>query len=321
MINIKKLKKSYGKFSLSIDELHIKEGEFISILGQSGSGKSTLLNLISGIDERYSGEVEISGTLSMVFQDTLLLPHLNLFDNVAFGLKIKKTPKEEIEKRVDEILKKLEIYELKNRSIAQLSGGQKQRASIGRALVMKPQILLMDEPFSALDTNLRERLQGVIKKLQKEMKFTVVFVTHDREEAFSLSDRIIVMHKGIIEQVDTPINIYKKPKTSHIAQFLGIENLFLKGRDDEIMKKIFKTDKNLAIPSESIKLTDKYKDISGIVKGMLFKTGTYFLDVEVGDKIFKVKQNRIDFHVEIGSKVYLEIRDDEIIYIEGGERC
>ena len=236
MLVIKNLEKVYEKFSLKIKNFEVKQGEFISILGQSGSGKSTFLNIIAGIETDYTGEVLIKGELSMVFQDSLLLPHLNLFENIAFGLRIKKLDKNEINNRVVEIMKKLEISHLKDKYPNEISGGEKQRVSIGRALVMKPQLLLMDEPFSSLDENLRERLQEVVKTLQKELDLTIIFVTHDRDEAFYLSDRIALINKGKIEQYDSGINLFTKPISDYVYKFLSLENIVVK--DQEVYRKI-----------------------------------------------------------------------------------
>ena len=236
MLVIKNLKKRYEKFSLDIENFQVKQGEFISILGQSGSGKSTFLNILAGIETEYIGEVSIKGELSMVFQDSLLLPHLNLFENIAFGLRIKKIDKNEIDARVVEVMKKLEIFSLKDKYPNEISGGEKQRVSIGRALVMKPQLLLMDEPFSSLDENLRERLQEVVKNLQKELGLTIIFVTHDRDEAFYLSDRIALINKGKIEQYDSGINLFTKPISDYVYKFLSLENIVVK--DQEIYRKM-----------------------------------------------------------------------------------
>ena len=236
MLVIKNLKKRYEKFSLDIENFQVKQGEFISILGQSGSGKSTFLNILAGIETEYIGEVSIKGELSMVFQDSLLLPHLNLFENIAFGLRIKKIDKNEIDARVVEVMKKLEIFSLKDKYPNEISGGEKQRVSIGRALVMKPQLLLMDEPFSSLDENLRERLQEVVKTLQKELDLTIIFVTHDRDEAFYLSDRIAIINKGKIEQYDSGINLFTKPISDYVYKFLSLENIVVK--DQEVYRKI-----------------------------------------------------------------------------------
>ncbi|MGL5963692.1 MAG: ABC transporter ATP-binding protein [Fusobacteriaceae bacterium] len=317
MINIRNLNKRYDKFKIENLNFQMIKGEFLSILGESGSGKSTLLNLISGSDRVDSGEIKIAGEISMVFQDSLLLPHLNVYENIAFGLKIRKFSKDEIDKRVKDIMAKLELSGLEKRSPNSLSGGQKQRVSIGRALVMKPDLLLMDEPFSALDAKLREKLQKMVKNLQKEMNLTVIFVTHDRDEAFYLSDRIALMKSGKIVQLDTPIKLYNNPKSIETAKFLGVENIFTGEEFNMITQKNIYCGKNIAIPSEDIRVVLEEGDISGRVESIVFKTGFYDIVVKTASTKIKIKQNRVDFSIRIGDEIGIKFREKDIIYIEG----
>ncbi|MGL4254018.1 MAG: ABC transporter ATP-binding protein [Fusobacteriaceae bacterium] len=331
MIEIRNLNKIYEKFQIRNLNLHVERGEFLSVLGQSGSGKSTLLNLISGSDREYTGEIKIhgeplqvaikNGKLSMVFQDSLLLPHLNVYENIAFGLKIRKIPRDEIERRVREVMDRLELKDLEKRFPSQLSGGQRQRVSIGRALVMRPSLLLMDEPFSALDTKLREKLQKMMKELQKEMELTVIFVTHDRDEAFYLSDRIALMNRGRIIQLDTPGKLYNNPENIYVAKFLGIENIFT-GQEFSLLtdKKIYEG-KILAIPSEDLRVVLEDGNIQGKVEEIIFKTGFYNIVVKSGNQEIKIKQNRIDFPLQLGDKVWIKFREKDIIFIEGEENA
>lgn len=331
LIEIKNVNKIYEKFQMKNLNLHVESGEFLSVLGQSGSGKSTLLNLISGSDREYTGEIKIhgeslqsaikNGKLAMVFQDALLLPHLNVYENIAFGLKIRKIPKDEIEKRVTEIVHRLELKDLEKRFPSQLSGGQRQRVSIGRALVMKPSLLLMDEPFSALDTKLREKLQKMMKELQKEMELTVIFVTHDRDEAFYLSDRIALMHRGKIIQLDTPGKLYNSPENIYVAKFLGIENIFTGDELDKLTGKEIYAGKVLAIPSEDMRVVQEEGNIYGEVEEIAFKTGFYDIILKTGNREIKVKQNRIDFPLNIGDRVGIKFREKDIINIEGEENA
>lgn len=326
MISVKNVEKKYPGFTVKIDELKIMKGEFLALLGESGSGKTTIMNMISGIDKKYTGEIQIDGEsveksikkgeLSMVFQDSLLLPHLTVFENIAFGLKIRKISKNEIQKRVEEIVERLEMAELQSRYPSELSGGQRQRVSVGRALVMKPKLLLMDEPFSALDMKLRERFQKMMKELQKEFNLTILFVTHDRDEAFYLADRIAIINKGTVEQIDSPEKLYNKPKTDYVANFLGIENILYIEKDIEIISLFTKEERDIAIPSEDIRIVVDKTDIQGILKEKVFKTGLYYLEVEVKGKVISVRQNRIDFVVNIGDKVNLKVREKDIIYID-----
>lgn len=329
MIEIKNLNKIYEKFQIKNLNLHVQEGEFLSVLGQSGSGKSTLLNLISGSDREYTGEIKIhgeslnsaikNGKLSMVFQDPLLLPHLNVYENIAFGLKIRKIPKVEIEKRVAEVIERLELKDLEKRFPSQLSGGQKQRVSIGRALVMKPSLLLMDEPFSALDTKLREKLQKMIKALQKEIGLTVIFVTHDRDEAFYLSDRIALMNRGKIVQLDTPGKLYNNPENIYVAKFLGIENIFTGHEFHELTGKNNYLERLLAIPDEDMRVTLEKGEIHGVVKEIVFKTGFYNIVVKSLHREIKIKQNRIDFNLNVEDEIWIKFREKDIVFIEGAE--
>lgn len=233
MVEIRDLSRRYKNFSLKNIEFFIEEGEFFTILGESGCGKSTLLRAVAGVEDQISGSIRIDkkdvkvalkdGDIAMVFQDSLLLPHLTVKGNILFGLKMREVQRQERETRYGEVLKELEIEGLGDKYPHELSGGQRQRVSIGRALVMKPKVLLMDEPFSALDTNLRQRLQELLKRIQKKHGTTIIFVTHDRNEAFYLSTRIAVMQAGRILQVGTPKEIYREPKDSYIAEFLGKE--------------------------------------------------------------------------------------------------
>ncbi|SJZ36660.1 putative spermidine/putrescine transport system ATP-binding protein [Cetobacterium ceti] len=334
MIEINKVEKKYKEFQIKSFNMRINNGEFISILGESGSGKSTLLNIISGIDKKYTGEVLINGksveesikegSISMVFQDSLLLPHLNVFENIAFGLKIKKLSKEEINKRVCEVSENLEIESFLNRYPHELSGGQKQRVSIGRALVMNPKLLLMDEPFSALDTKLREKLQSLVKSIQKTSKITILLVTHDREEAFFLSDRIGIMNKGILEQFDTPINLYRKPKNIYVGKFLGIENFIKKEEFSKLDKNIKFLDEviSVGLPSEDLRISNESGNFKGKIKEITFKIGFYNIVVEIENKKeIYIKQNRIDFKIAVGEEVFVRFREENLIFIKEEKKC
>lgn len=300
MIQINNVSKIFSGFLLKNINLSIASGEFIGILGQSGSGKSTLLNLIAGLDEGFSGEIKIDGKkpshiiknreISMVFQDSLLLPHLNVFDNIAFGLKIQKISKFEIEKRVFEAISEMELTGKEKRFPNELSGGEKQRVSIARALVTKPKLLLMDEPFSALDFNLRERMQKLVKSLHKKYKISTIFVTHDRDEAFFLADRIAVMSGGELLEFDTPQALYYNPKTLYTAKLLGIENILSKkdfegifGIRDESFDFIAFRGNNLCIVQNS--------DLTGIIEDIQFGLGKYCLTILIGDiKLYFIQE-------------------------------
>lgn len=218
-------------------DLGIRRGEFFSILGPSGCGKTTLLRMIAGFEEPSSGEVLIRGQLmnrtpayrrpvNTVFQSYALFNHLTVWENVAFGLRLQKLNKAEIQKRVDESLKLVKMDAFGKRFPAQLSGGQQQRVALARALVNRPAVILLDEPLGALDLKLRKEMQMELSNLHRELGLTFVMVTHDQEEALSLSDRIAVMNQGRLEQIDSPERIYRQPKTPFVADFIGDTNLF-----------------------------------------------------------------------------------------------
>lgn len=232
-LSLKKLKKSYDKTEVvhGVD-LDINSGEFIVFVGPSGCGKSTLLRMIAGLEDITEGEISIGDEVvndviaaergvAMVFQSYALYPHMTVFDNMSFALKQAKTPKDQIQKRVSDAAKILQIENLFERLPKQLSGGQRQRVAIGRAIVRNPKVFLFDEPLSNLDAALRVQTRIEIAKLHDQLTATMIYVTHDQVEAMTLADRIVVLNKGIIEQVGTPIELYKSPKNQFVAEFIG----------------------------------------------------------------------------------------------------
>ena len=239
-ISVNGIVKTWGSFTaLKGVSLHVNAGEFLSILGPSGCGKTTLLRIIAGLEEPSGGEVHIAGknvtadpvwkrSIGFVFQNFALWPHLTVFRNVSMGLELQKKPKQEIHGRVMEALRLVQLDALADRLPAQLSGGQQQRVALARAVVLKPAVLLLDEPLGALDKNLRQDMQVELKTLQQTLGLTSIFVTHDQEEALSLSDRVVVMNKGVIEQADTPDAIYNRPVSAYVAGFVG-EACFFEG--------------------------------------------------------------------------------------------
>ena len=233
-------------------DLDIRQGEFLTLLGPSGCGKTTTLRMIAGFELPTSGEIVIDGEnitdkppykrcVNTVFQNYALFPHMNIYDNIAFGLKMKKMPKSKIKDKINEMLKMVQLEGYENRMPSQLSGGQMQRVAIARAVVNSPKVLLLDEPLGALDLKLRKQMQLELKHLQKILGITFVFVTHDQEEALTMSDRIVVMNNGIIEQIGTPEELYEHPKTKFVADFLGETNILegevFKLKDDEVLTK------------------------------------------------------------------------------------
>lgn len=236
-ITIKDLEKSYGSFTLRVKELEIKKREFFGLIGPSGCGKTTLLRVIAGLEPNKKGKIYLDHedityvptekrNIGMVFQNPLLFPHMTVEQNIEFGLKMQKMPKAQREERVRSILQSVGLSGFENRYPFQLSGGQQQRIAIARALVCKPSILFMDEPFSALDPSLREEMREFILKIHKSYHITIVFVTHDRQEAFTLFDRMAVVKEGKILQVGCPREIYEKPKHVFVADFLENKNIF-----------------------------------------------------------------------------------------------
>ena len=235
-LKIKNLKKQYGK-TVVIDGLNLSvhEGELLSLLGPSGCGKTTTLRMVAGLAKPTGGSIQLNGkeiskvpphkrNVGLVFQNYALFPHLTIFDNVAYGLKRHKVPKSDIKERVNEILKTVQLTGYEDRFPHQLSGGQQQRVALARTLVLRPPIVLFDEPLSNLDAKLRQTLRIEIRELQQKLKFTAIFVTHDQEEAMVLSDRIAVMNNGKIEQLSAPHDIYMKPENEFVADFVGESN-------------------------------------------------------------------------------------------------
>lgn len=238
LIEIKHVCKSYGS-SLILDDLNLSvfNGEFLTLLGPSGCGKTTLLRLISGFEQPSSGDIIINGRcvnnlppqqrdVHTVFQSYALFPHLSVFENVAFALRCKKVAEEEIHSRVEQALRLVRLESFAARNIKQLSGGQQQRVAIARAIINRPQVLLLDEPLSSLDYRLRKAMQYELKQLQKALNMTFIFVTHDQEEALSMSDRIVIFNHGRIEQIGTPREVYETPANLHVASFIGEANIF-----------------------------------------------------------------------------------------------
>lgn len=217
--------------------LEIAEGEFLTLLGPSGCGKTTTLRMIAGFEEASAGVIKVEGeriedkepfqrNVNTVFQNYALFPHMTVFNNVAYGLTIKKVPKPEIQERVMEMLRLVQLEGFEKRKPDELSGGQKQRVAIARALVNKPKVLLLDEPLGALDLKLRKQMQIELKRLQKKLGITFIYVTHDQEEALTMSDRIAIMHDGVMDQIGSPTDIYERPATKFVATFIGETNVF-----------------------------------------------------------------------------------------------
>ena len=329
--------------------LDIYEGEFLTLLGPSGCGKTTILRMISGLEHVTSGKVYIDDNdvtdvdptkreVNTIFQNFALFPHMTVWDNVSFGLKMKKISKEEINKRVNKVLKLVKLEGFEDRLPGQLSGGQQQRVAIARGIVMNPKVLLLDESLCSLDLKLKRAMQIELKKIQKKLGITFIYVTHDQDEALTMSDRIVIIDKGIIQQNDTPQNIYMYPKTTFVADFIGESNIMsgeivsfndntvnikvdnnifftvLGDEKDKIGDKI-----NIMVRPENIKISNNSlkNGICGVVKDVIYDGAItkLFIDTE-GDLNLKVNVQGI-VNLKEEDEVYLKIEKDSIIPIRG----
>ena len=335
IIELKGLTKTFGEQKgLKGIDLKFYEDEFRTLLGPSGCGKTTTLRIIAGFDDPSSGEVLFDGVdiskippykreVNTVFQKYALFPFLNVYDNVAFGLKIKKTDKKIIEHKVTEVLKLVGLSGFEKRDVSSLSGGQQQRVAIARALVNEPKVLLLDEPLGALDAKLRKEMQIELKKIQKEVGITFIFVTHDQEEALSMSDTVVVMNEGIIQQVGTPEDIYNEPENRFVASFIGesniIEAVMIKdllvefdGIQFDCVDKGFKEneDVEVVIRPEDIDIV-KPEDarLKGVVKSIVFKGVHHEIVVETEKRDYLIHTTD---YFEPGLEVGLTFGPDDI---------
>lgn len=238
IVELAGVNKIYGTNHVVKDlNLTVEEGEFLTLLGSSGCGKTTTLRMIAGFEEPSTGTIVVEGesieekepferNVNTVFQSYALFPHKTIYDNIAYGLKMKRVPKAEIKERVTEMMELVQLEGFEKRYPNQLSGGQKQRVAIARALINRPRVLLLDEPLGALDLKLRKQMQLELKRLQKKLNITFIYVTHDQEEALTMSDRIAIMHEGVLDQIATPAEIYEHPATKFVATFIGETNTF-----------------------------------------------------------------------------------------------
>ena len=312
--------------------LYINDSEFLTLLGPSGCGKTTTLRIIGGFTTPTSGDVTFDGVrindvpphkrqINTVFQKYALFPHLDVFENIAFGLRIAKVPAEEIEERVTEMLGVVSLKGFEHRKITQLSGGQQQRVAIARALVNRPKVLLLDEPLGALDLRLRKDMQNELKRIQQQMGITFIYVTHDQEEALTMSDTVVVMDKGRIQQIGTPEDIYNEPKNAFVADFIGESNI-LNGTmvRDNVVKMYGKefpcVDGGFA-PNEPVDVVIRPEDIdivpveqgqlAGTVTNVTFKGMQY--DIIVDFRGFKWLIQTTD-HSPVGARIGVKIDPD-----------
>lgn len=334
-IELKDISKTFeDKNVLKNMNLVVNEGEMVSLLGPSGCGKTTTLKIIAGLVKPDKGDilfndksilnvpVEKRGAV-IVFQDYLLFPHLTVEENVGFGLKMAKVKKSIRKKRVKEMIDLVRLNGHEKKYPREISGGQKQRVAIARALAIEPKVLLLDEPFSNLDTRLRESMRGFVCDLQRNLKITTILVTHDKEEALMISDKIAVMLNGEIKQFGTPVEIYERPISSLVADFLGEKN-YIDGeiRDGMFVTTIgkFKTKFNkftkvkAMIRPEEIEITDK-KGILGVVKDKIYVGEKIYYLIDCNGKALKsVANSRMSF--EIGEQIHIHIDFDNIVFFE-----
>ncbi|WMJ89903.1 ABC transporter ATP-binding protein [Anaerocolumna sp. MB42-C2] len=335
ILKLQKITKSFGdtKVLKGID-LNINKGEFITFLGPSGCGKTTTLRIIAGLETPDSGNVVLSGEdvtdrepnkrdVNTVFQSYALFPHMDVASNIGYGLKLKKLPKEIIKRKITEVLELVQLQGFEKRKPSELSGGQKQRVAIARAIINNPKILLLDEPLGALDLQLRRQMQLELKKLQKKLGITFIYITHDQEEAINMSDRIVVMRDGIFEQVGTPDEVYNTPLTSYVAKFVGNANV-IEGKvsfvdKDNLMVSVGmesiavkKTEKNfkigdritLAVRSENILVNEEMEyPITAKVMDKSFAGGLLRMVFQLNNKEELVaSRHGINYNLEIGDE-------------------
>jgi spermidine/putrescine transport system ATP-binding protein len=310
-------------------DLNIYENEFLTLLGPSGCGKTTLLRIIGGFEEPSNGQLIFEGKdiskvppykreVNTVFQKYALFPFLNVADNIAFGLNLKKMDKDVIEKKVSRMLELVGLKGFEKRDVTLLSGGQQQRVAIARALVNEPKVLLLDEPLGALDAKLRKDMQTELKKIQKEVGITFIFVTHDQEEALSMSDTIVVLNDGVIQQIGTPMDIYNEPQNRFVAEFIGESNIIegnmikdclvnFDGIDWECVDKGFKDNEDIEVvlrPEDMDVVEPEAGKVSGIIISKVFMGVHYEYLVETKNRNYKVHTTE---NYEIGKKVGLTI--------------
>lgn len=354
-ISIENVVKRFGKDTvingLSLD---IKPGEFFTLLGPSGCGKTTLLRMIIGFNSIEGGQIKIDGkiinniptnkrNMGMVFQNYAIFPHMSVKDNIAFGLKNRKVPKDEIEKKVDEILKVVKIDHLKNRMPQKLSGGQQQRIALARAIVIHPEVLLMDEPLSNLDAKLRTEMRNAIKQIQQQVGITTVYVTHDQEEALAVSDRIAVMNAGVIQQIDTPKNIYQHPTNIFVSTFIGLSNIIdgmlenggngkatvrIGGYRFQMnnIRKDCQTNCPVKVsvrPEEFIINRETEEGIPVVVKNSVFLgvATHYFVETKEGQEIEVIQNSDLEELIPNGAKIHLKVQAQKVnVFNEDGAK-
>ncbi|PRI11086.1 ABC transporter ATP-binding protein [Leucobacter massiliensis] len=339
-VSVQGVHKQFGDLVAVKDlDIDIRAGEFFSMLGPSGSGKTTVLRMIAGFEEPTAGRILLHGQdvtraapfdrqVNTVFQDYALFPHLSIAENVAYGLKVRGVGKAERARLVAEALEQVQLAHAAERRPSQLSGGQRQRIALARALILRPKVLLLDEPLGALDKQLREQMQFELKQIQREVGITFVFVTHDQEEALTLSDRVAVFNDGKIEQVGTPREVYEFPDTEFVARFLGITNLL----SGEAAGRLLGSSEPHSVRPERVHLADPSAPLDGgtvaiagsVIEAVYAGARTrYLIETEGGTRFISEKQNtqtpRTEPSVRRGDAVSVRFARDHAIAV-GGER-
>lgn len=344
VIRLENVSKSFGKEQvLKSINLSIKKNEFFTLLGPSGCGKTTMLRIIGGFESADTGSVFFDGInindvppnkrhLNTVFQKYALFPNMNVYDNVAYGLKIKKKPKDYIDKKVKEMLSLINLNGFEKRSVTSLSGGQQQRVAIARALINEPEVLLLDEPLGALDLKLRKSMQSELKKIQQKLGITFIYVTHDQEEALTMSDTIVVLKSGEIQQMGSPVDIYNEPQNAFVADFIGESNIIdgimkqdllvnFSGKDFICVDKGFSDNEpvDVVIRPEDIKIVENDKNamLFGTVESVIFKGVHYEMKIKSDTFVWTVHSTAM---APVGKSVGLNIFPDEIHIMRKAEK-
>ena len=342
IIDLKNIAVSFdGEQILKNINLYIRDGEFITFLGPSGCGKTTTLRIIAGFLEPDGGDVIFDGKringvpphkreVNTIFQRYALFPHLNVAENIAFGLKLKKMPKEKIDKKVEEMLSLVNLKGFGSRNINSLSGGQQQRVAIARALAVDPKVLLLDEPLGALDLKLRKDMQNELKKIQQSLGITFIYVTHDQEEALSMSDTIVVMDSGKIQQIGSPTDIYNEPKNAFVADFIGesniVDGIMKEDRIVEFSGHVFDCLDGGFGKNEAVDVVVRPEDVdvvpvsegmlTGKVTSVTFKGVHYEIIVDIGGFLWMIQSTDIQYE---GSEIGLVIEPDAIHIMKKSE--
>jgi putative spermidine/putrescine transport system ATP-binding protein len=337
-VHFENVSRHFGEVK-AVDEvdLEIEDGEFFSMLGPSGSGKTTCLRMTAGFDRPTAGRIYLYGQdvsnlppyerdVNTVFQDYALFPHMTVGDNIAYGLMVKRVPKEERMKRVEEMLDLVQLSGFVERKPSQLSGGQRQRVALARALINHPKVLLLDEPLGALDLKLRQQMQAELKSIQKRVGITFIFVTHDQEEAITMSDRIAVFSQGRIEQVGSPSDIYERPASAFVAGFVGTSNLV----SGEVARRLTGSEQTFSIRPEKIHIgsvSDKPVSdmiaIDGVVRDVVYLGlyTRYLVEAEGGVDLVVVEQNLKSTSMDVlsakGQKIRLSWHKDHVSRVGG----